>query len=255
MLGPGGISGNEWQVDLGLCDRRQLHLGLFRRLEQALQRLGILAQVDPVGFLELVGQEVDEATVEIVTPKVGVARRGPHLDHAISDVQDADVKRATAKVENEHGLVGPFVHPIGEGGGRRFIYDAEHFEPGDPARVLGCLPLGIVEIGGHGNNRLGHPLTQELGCVVDEFSQHQGRDFLRCVEPAVNGEPDSPVGAWGHVEGNRLQLALYLVVVPADKALGGIDSSFGVQDRLSTRQLTDQALSLLRERHHRGRRP
>ena len=200
-------------------------------------------------------KQVDEATVEVVTAEVGVARRGPHLDHAVADVEDADVERATAKVENEHGLVGPFVHAIGEGGGRRFVDDAEHFEPGDPARVLGCLPLGVVEVGGHGDDRLGHPLAQELGCVVDELSQHQGRDLLRCVELAVNGEPDSPVRARDHVEGDRLQLALDLVVAPADEALGGVDSALRVQDRLPTGQLTDQALALLGERHHRWRRP
>ena len=75
VLRPVGVGGDERQVDLGLGDRRQLDLGLLGRLEQPLQRLRVLAQVDAVLLLELVGEVVDEPAVEVVAAEVGVARR------------------------------------------------------------------------------------------------------------------------------------------------------------------------------------
>ena len=89
-----------------VCDhRRQLDLGLLGRLEQPLQRLRILAQVDAVLLLELVGQVVDEPAIEVVAAEVGVTRGGADLDDSVADVEDADVERAATEVEHEHGLV------------------------------------------------------------------------------------------------------------------------------------------------------
>ena len=77
VLGPVGVGGDERQVDLRLGHRGQLDLGLLGRLEQPLQRLRVLAQVDAVLRLELVGQVVDEPAVEVVAAEVGVAGRWP----------------------------------------------------------------------------------------------------------------------------------------------------------------------------------
>jgi hypothetical protein len=57
MLRPGGVGGDERQVDFGLLGRGQLDLGLFGGFLQALQRQLVLAQVDALLFLELVGQD------------------------------------------------------------------------------------------------------------------------------------------------------------------------------------------------------
>ena len=98
------------------ADRAQLHLGLLGRLEQPLQRLRILAQVDAVLLLELVGEVVDEAAVEVVAAQVGVAGGGPDLDHPVADVEDAHVEGAAAEVEHEDRLVALLVQPVGQRG-------------------------------------------------------------------------------------------------------------------------------------------
>ena len=86
---------------------RQLDLGLLGGLEEALQRLRVLAQVDAVVLLELVGEVVDDPAVEVVAAQMGVARGRPDLDDPVADVEDADVEGAAAEVEDEDGLVAP----------------------------------------------------------------------------------------------------------------------------------------------------
>ena len=66
---------------------------------------GSLRRSMPLLLLELVGQVVDEPAVEVVAAEVGVAGGGAHLDDAVADVEDADVERAAAEVEHQHGLV------------------------------------------------------------------------------------------------------------------------------------------------------
>ena len=134
VLRPAGVGGDERQVDLGLGHRRQLDLGLLGRLEQALQGLGVVAQVDAVVALELVGEVVDEPAVEVVAAEVRVTRRRPHLHDAVADVEDAHVERAAAEVEDQHGLVATSCPAVGERGRGRLVDDAQHLEAGDLAR-------------------------------------------------------------------------------------------------------------------------
>ena len=97
-FGPTGVRRDERQVDLRLHRRREFVLGLLRRLLQALQRHLVLAQVDALVALELVGQPVDDALVEVVTAEVRVAVGRLDLEDALAQLQDRDVERAAAEV-------------------------------------------------------------------------------------------------------------------------------------------------------------
>ena len=121
---------------------------------------------------------VDEPAIEVVAAEVGVTRGGADLDDAVADVEDADVERAAAEVEHEHGLVRLLVEPVGQGRGGRLVDDAQHLQPGDLPGVLGRLPLGIVEVRRHGDHRLGDLLAEELAGVLGQLAQHERRDLL-----------------------------------------------------------------------------
>ena len=73
VLGSALIGGDEGQVDLGLGRGRQLDLGLLGRFLEALQRELVAAQVDALLLLELVGQVVDDALVEVLAAQEGIA--------------------------------------------------------------------------------------------------------------------------------------------------------------------------------------
>ena len=146
VLRPGLVRGDERQVDVGLHHRGELHLGLLRRLLQALQRHPVLAQVDAVALLELRDDPVDDALVEVVAAEVRVAVGRLHLDDALADLEDRDVERAAAEVVDGDRLVLLLVEAVGQRRRRRLVDDAHHLEAGDLAGVLGRLALRVVEV-------------------------------------------------------------------------------------------------------------
>src|SRR5262249_59218980 len=121
-----------------LGDRAQLDLRLLGRFEQPLQRLGVVTQVNALLALECLGQVVDDPAVEVVAAQVGIAGGRPDLNHAVADVEDADIECAAAQVEHEYGLVPLLVQAVGQGGGGRLVDDGQDGGAGGGAGGGGC---------------------------------------------------------------------------------------------------------------------
>ena len=162
VLRTGGVRRDERQVDLGLRRGRELDLRLLGGFLEPLQRELVVAQVDALLLLELVGEIVDEPHVEVFAAEERVAVRRLHLEHAVADLQDRDVERAAAEVIDRDGAGLLLVEPVGERGRGRLVDDAQDFEAGDLAGVLGGLALRVVEVGRHRDDGL-LDLLPEIG--------------------------------------------------------------------------------------------
>src|SRR6185503_2738742 len=99
---------------------------------------------------------------EIVAAKVRVAVGGLDLDDAFAYFEDRDVERAAAEVVHGDRLVLLPLEAVGERRGGRLIDDAEHVESGNPAGVLGSLPLRVVEVRGYRDHRIDDLLTDVI---------------------------------------------------------------------------------------------
>ena len=154
MLRTRGVGRDVGQVDFGLRRRGQFDLRLFRRFLQALQRELVLLEIDAVLFLELVVQIIDDAVVEILAAEERVAVRRLHLEDAVADFEDRNVEGAAAEVVDRDRAGALLVEAIGERRRGRLVDDAQNFEAGDLAGILGRLTLGVVEIGGNGDDGL-----------------------------------------------------------------------------------------------------
>src|SRR5208283_4553015 len=128
--------------------------GLFRFLLDALQGVGLLAQVHAVLAFEFVQNPIHDAIVPIVAAQMGVAVGGFDLENAVADFQHGNIKGAAAQVVHGDFLVFLLVKAVGQRGGGRLVDDAQDFQAGDAAGVLGGLALGIVKVGGHGDDGL-----------------------------------------------------------------------------------------------------
>ena len=237
------VHADEGLVDFGLLAGRQFDLGLFRRLFQALKRHLVQRQVNAVFLFELVGQVVHDAHVKVFTAQERIPVGGFHFEQAVVDFQDGDVEGTAAKVIDRDRLRFFLVQAIGKGRRRGLVDDAQHFEAGDLAGVLGGLTLGVVEIGRHRDHGLGDGFTQIAFGGFLHFLQDEGRDLRRRIFLAAHFDPSVAIAAVHQGVGQVLLVFCDMHVIHAapDQALHGEDGVRGVRDRLAFGRLADEA--------------
>ncbi len=126
---------------------------------------------------DVVEGDGDEEVVDVVAAEVGVAAGGDDFEDAFVELEDGDVEGAAAEVVDGDDAVFLFVEAVGEGGGGGFVDEAEDFEAGDAAGVLGGLALRVVEVGGDGDDGLGDCGAEEALGVVLELQEDVGGDL------------------------------------------------------------------------------
>ena len=90
---------------------------------------------------------------EILAAEEPLARGGADLDRSVHHVDDRDVERPAAEVEDQQDPLGPGIfQAIGQRRGGRLVQDPLDRETGDLAGLDGCLALGIVEVSGNGDD-------------------------------------------------------------------------------------------------------
>ena len=253
VLGPGGVHGDERQGDIVALGGGEGDLGLLRLLLDTLQGIRLLGDVHALLGLELVENPVDDGVVPVVAAQVGVAVGGLHLEHAVADFQHGDIEGAAAEVVHGNLLVALLVQAVRQRGGGGLVDDAAHLEPGDFTGGLGGVALGVVEVGGHGDDGLRDGLA-ELGLGIRlQLGEHHGADLLRGVHLGLAAHLHLDVGvAVGGLHdgvGKLLVVLRELRVLAADEALGGEHGVARVGDGLALGGLAHDALAGLGECH------
>mmetsp|Transcript_41934 Transcript_41934/g.95275 ORF Transcript_41934/g.95275 Transcript_41934/m.95275 type:complete len:243 (+) Transcript_41934:1358-2086(+) len=232
------VSSDERQVNVSLDLAGEFYLGGLGRLAQALQGELVLTQVDALGLLELTDEELQDGVVEVLAAQGGVAVGGLHLEDAAGDLQDGDVKGATSQVVDRQDLPVLLVHAERKRRSRGLVDDPEHVQAGNLAGVLGGLPLGVVEIRRHCDNRLRHGAPQVcLGSLL-HLPEHEGADLAGRVLLTLRLDPSVVSGRrLDHLVREVLHVLLRSLVVKssADQSLGGEHRVLRVGDRLPLR--------------------
>jgi hypothetical protein len=205
----------------------------------------VLRDVDAGVLLELGDQPVDDHLVDVVAAQVGVAVGGQHLDDLVADLEDGDVEGAAAEVVDGDLLVRLLVEAVGQRRGGGLVDDAPDVQAGDLAGVLGGLALGVVEVGRHGDDRVGDLLAQVVLRGPLQLEQDLRAD-LGCAQ-RLPVDLDARVAARaGHdLVRNPLGLFLDLVGPPTHEPLDAVDGPLGVGDGLPLGDLADQPLPVL----------
>ena len=247
MLRTGSVGGDIGQVDVGLGRRGQFDLGLFRRLLEALEGELVLLEVDAVSFLNSSAKYSTRRMSKSspprkVSPLVDFTSNTPspissigHVEGAAAEVIDGD--RAGALL----------VEAIGQRGRGRLVDDAQHFEAGDLAGVLGRLTLGVVEIGGNGDDRLGDRLAEIGFGGFLHLLQDEGGNLRRRILLAVGGDPGVAIGRLDDLVGDEAHVLLGhgIVVGAADQALDREKGLFRIGDRLALGRLAGETLAII----------
>mmetsp|Transcript_14351 Transcript_14351/g.28331 ORF Transcript_14351/g.28331 Transcript_14351/m.28331 type:complete len:716 (+) Transcript_14351:183-2330(+) len=205
---------------------------------------GVLARL----LLEELEHVVHDAAVKVLATEMRVAVGGDDLEHTVVDGEHRHIEGASAKVEDEDVLLAALVvQTVGDGRGRGLVDDAEHVEARDGAGVLGRLALGVVEVGGYGNDGVDDVLAEEgLGRLLHLGEDH-GRHLLRGVDLLLALEHDGHVGLallLDDVVGEELLVVLHrgVAVLAADQALDVKHSVLWVDGTLVLGGIADEAL-------------
>ena len=195
---------------------------------------------------------VDDHLVEIITTKVRVTRSGENFKHSISNFQHRHVKGAASKVEHENAFIAFFVEAVGQRSGCGLVNDAQDFQACDLSGVFCGLALGIVEISGNGNDRLGHGFTEVLTSIFSKFAQNLGAHLLRGELLLKNRTFNFDVGSRfldriTHLFG----FIIHFVYTTSNETFDGIKRVIGVHHRLTLCDLTDQLILIFCVGHHR----
>ena len=99
------LAAGKLDIERRLLVRRQRDLRLDHRLANRLHDLGIAADIDAEIALDIVERDRDQQVVDVVAAEVGVAVGGDHLEDALVQLENRNVKRAAAEVVNRNGSV------------------------------------------------------------------------------------------------------------------------------------------------------
>ena len=242
-----GIGGDEGEVDRGFHVAGEFDLGFFRGFLEALEGHGVLAEVDALLLAEFFGDVVDECLVVVVAAEVGVAVDGEDFEDAFADVEDGDVEGASAEIEDEDLAALFLVHAVGEGRGGGLGQDALHGEAGDFPGFLGGESLGVVEVGGDGDDGFGDLFAEVVfGGFFEVLEDHRG-DFGRGVLLAPDLNLDEFFLTADDLVGDELFFTTDFGVAAAHEAFDGEDGVGGVGDLLVFGGGADEAFALIGE--------
>ena len=211
----------------GWVDR--LNLGVDRRLAQRLHRAGMCAQIDAMLGMDLVERNGQQQVVDVVAAQVRVAVGGLHFEDAVAQLEDGDIECPAAEVVDRDGAFLGAIETVSQRGRGGLVHQPQYFQPGHAARVLGGLALRIVEIRGHGDDRLRDRRAEEPLGVALELAKNVGGDLRRreAQFAELNARNLALFDVVGQPEGKQLQLALHFGQAAAHEALYGIDDALG----------------------------
>ena len=203
--------------------------------------------------LELVDEVVDEAVVEVFTTKMGVTSGGLNFEDTTVNGEEGDIEGTTTEIEDEDVVFTFFtlaVETVGDGSSGGFVDDTLDFEAGDGAGVLGGLTLGVVEVGGDGDDGLLDFLAEVSFSDFLHLDEDHGRNFfgleLLLLTLVVDLDEGLVAGAGDDLEGPVLHVGLDGSVgeLAADQALGVEDGVEGVEGDLVLGGVTDEAFGV-----------
>ena len=223
----------------GERDERKLLLGFDHGAPQRLHGLAVARQrSSPHSGLNVFEADADEPVVDIVAAEVRVAVGGEHFEDAVVQLQDGDVEGAAAQVVDGDDAFLALVEAVGQRGGGGLVDQAQDFEAGDAAGVLGGLPLGVVEVGRDRDHGLRDRLAQMRFGVLLELAQHEGGNLRRREGLLAELNPDDRFAVRRDAEGEQLQLVLHVGDAAAHQALHRIDGAVGLVDEQRARPVS-----------------
>ena len=178
---------------------------------------------------------------------------GDDFEDAIVQLENGDVERPAAEVVHGNRFPVFLVETVGQRCCRGLVHQPQHFQSGDAARVLGGLPLRVIEVRRNGDDRLGDRRGEIALRIALQLAQDERGNFRRCecLVAQLDAQHFARREVLGQTKWKKLQLVLDVLDAAAHQALHAVDSAFRRFDQVFARRIANDDLAVLVERHHR----
>ena len=181
---------------------------------------------------------------------MSVSVSGHDLKNAVVDGKKGDIEGAATKIKDQDILLSfLLVQAIGDGSGSGLVDDSHDGHARNGTSILGGLPLGVIEVGGHSDDGVGDLLSKESLSGLLHLGEHHGRDLLRSkgLLTLAGLNLDVRLGVLvDKLEGEELDVGLDGLVgeLTPDETLGIEDGVLRVGGQLVLGGVADQPLAV-----------
>ncbi|MNC14714.1 NAD-specific glutamate dehydrogenase [compost metagenome] len=153
----------------------KLQLAGFRLLVEGGIGLGVQSlRIQSTALDKMGGQQ----SGKILSAQKIISGNGLHLHDSLEQLQHRNVKGPSSQIKNEKlRLPVLLVDTVCQRRCRRFTDQAFHLETGNFRRLFGCLPLGVIKVCRHTDDRFGNWLPEISLGVAFQSAQHKGRQL------------------------------------------------------------------------------
>src|SRR5216684_2522710 len=154
-----------------------------------------------------------------------------------NELEDGNVKGATAQIVDGDFAALFFVEAVGESRSGGLVDEAENFEAGDFAGVLGGLALGIVEIGGNGDDGAIDSFAEMSFGPAFQFAENESGNLRRGKNLFAEFYADDVLARWIDAKRKELEFISHVSGAAAHQALDGINGALGLREKPSPSRL------------------
>ena len=213
----------------------------------------MLARIQPQVAGNVGNRDRNQQVVNVVASQMGVAIGGDDFENSVLQFQDRNIERTAAKVVHRDGSVLFPVQPIGKRCRRGLVHQPQHLQPRNASRVLGCLPLGVVEVRRNGDHRLLHRRPEEAFRIAFELAQNLRGNLRRRVAALtqLDAQHFPRRKVFGETERKQLEFLLHVVHAPSHQPLHAVNGALRVRQQRLARGIAHQHVVVAVQRHHR----
>ena len=197
-------------------------------------------------FLEFVDHVLEEPLIEVVPSQLGVPVRSKHFERPLgSDIQDRYVECPSSEIIDRDNLVSFLIDSVAQSGSGGFVHDSLDLKSCDLSGIDRRLPLVVIEVGRHGDDRFGDLLSEVFFGIVLQFLQDFRGNLFRPDMLSVEFDEAFPVPPFDHFEWDIPDVALDLFEFPSNESFRRIYCLCGIRHRLPFCRGPHEYLSVL----------
>ena len=202
--------------------------------------------------LNVLNRNLYQQVIDVVAAKVGIAVGGEDFKNPLLQLENGDIECAAAQVIHSNHAFFALVEAVRESCSCRFIHQAENFQTGQAPRITSCLPLGVIEVGGHRDDCFRNSGIQSRLGILLQLPQDKRRDLRGGKSLIPERHPNDILAALCNPERKKLEFIADIFDPAPHQPLHRIDTALRVVNQLLAGRVAYDELARFSKRNDAG---